>query len=96
MNVFYRDIGFIIPVVIQLLMFATPIIYPLSIVPEKIRPYYVLNPMAGIIDGYRQILLHNAMPDWYALTAAAVISIVIFALGLLYFKRVEFQLADVL
>lgn len=96
MNVFYRDIGFIIPVGIQLLMFATPIIYPLSIVPARFRPYYVLNPLAGIIDGYRRILLHNAMPDWYALGAATVISTVVFALGLLYFKRVEFRLADVL
>ena len=96
MNVFYRDIGFIIPIAIQLLMFATPIIYPLSIVPARFRPYYVLNPMAGIIDGYRQILLHNRMPDWPSLGVAAVISVVIFGLGLAYFKRVEFKLADVL
>ena len=96
MNVFYRDIGFIIPVGIQLLMFATPIIYPLSIVPERFRPYYILNPLAGIIDSYRRILLHNTSPDWPALGAATVISVVVFALGLVYFKRVEFKLADVL
>ena len=96
MNVFYRDIGFIIPVAIQLMMFATPIIYPLSIVPERFRPYYVLNPMAGIIEGYRRILIHQAAPDWPALGAATAISAVVFALGLLYFKRVEFKLADVL
>ena len=96
MNVFYRDIGFIIPVAIQLLMFATPIIYPLSIVPERFRPYYILNPLAGIIDGYRRILLHNSMPDWPSLAVATVISVVIFGLGLVYFKRVEFRLADVL
>jgi lipopolysaccharide transport system permease protein len=96
MNVFYRDIGFVIPVALQLLMFATPIIYPLSIVPESIRPYYILNPLAGIIDGYRRIFLHNAVPDWPSFAAAAVMSAVIFSLGLLYFKRVEFKLADVL
>ena len=96
MNVFYRDIGFIIPVAIQLMMFATPIIYPLSIVPERFRPYYVLNPMAGIIEGYRRILIHQAVPDWPSLGVAAVISLVIFSLGFAYFKRVEFQLADVL
>ena len=96
MNVFYRDIGFIIPVAIQLLMFATPIIYPLSIVPERIRPYYVLNPMAGVIEAFRRILLHSAMPDWPSLGAGAVISAIIFSLGFFYFKKVEFKLADVL
>jgi len=96
MNVFYRDIGFIIPVGIQILMFVTPIIYPLSIVPEHFRPLYILNPLAGIIDGYRRVLLHNAMPDWSSLAAAIMMSAVIFSLGLLYFKRVEFRLADVL
>ena len=96
MNVFYRDIGFIIPIGIQLLMFATPIIYPLSIVPARFRPYYVLNPMAGIIEGYRRVLLHQSMPDLPSIATATLISAVVFALGFLYFKRVEFQLADVL
>lgn len=96
MNVFYRDIGFIIPVGLQLLMFATPIIYPLSIVPESIRPYYVLNPLAGIIEGYRRVFLHNAMPDWPSFLAAGLMSLVVFSLGFVYFKRVEFKLADVL
>ncbi len=96
MNVFYRDIGLVIPVLLQLFMFATPIIYPLSIVPERFRPIYLLNPLAGIIDGYRKVLLHNSMPDWQAFGIAAVSSCVVFVLGLLYFKRVEFKLADVL
>jgi len=96
MNVFYRDIGFIIPVAIQLMMFATPIIYPLSIVPERFRPYYILNPMAGIIEGYRRILLHQAAPDWTSLGVAVIISLAVFALGFAYFKRVEFKMADVM
>jgi lipopolysaccharide transport system permease protein len=96
MNVFYRDIGFIIPVALQLIMFATPIIYPLSIVPEHLRPYYILNPLAGIIEGYRRIFLHSAMPDWPSFLAAALISTLVFAIGFFYFKRVEFKLADVL
>ncbi len=96
MNVFYRDIGFIIPLAIQIWMFATPIIYPLSIVPKRFRPYYVLNPLAGIIEGFRRVLLHHSAPDWSALAVAGVISLAVFALGLLYFKRVEFSLADVI
>jgi lipopolysaccharide transport system permease protein len=77
-------------------MFATPIIYPLSIVPERLRPYYILNPLAGIIDGYRRIFLHNAVPDWPSLLAATVTSTLVFIVGFFYFKRVEFKLADVL
>jgi len=96
MNVFYRDIGFIIPVALQLLMFATPIIYPLSIVPATIRPYYILNPLVGIIDGYRRIFLHNAAPDGPSFLAAALISMLVLVMGFVYFKRVEFKLADVL
>jgi len=96
MNVFYRDIGFIIPVMIQLWMFATPIIYPLSIVPERFRAFYILNPMAGIIEGYRRILLHGSAPDWPSLGVAALMTLAVFSLGFFYFKRVEFKLADVL
>ncbi len=96
MNVFYRDIGLVVPVLLQLFMFVTPIIYPLSSVPQRFRPIYILNPLAGIIDGYRKVLLHNSMPDWQAFGIAAVSSCIVFVLGLLYFKRVEFKLADVL
>lgn len=96
MNVFYRDIGLVIPLVVQLWMYATPIIYPLSVVPERLRPYYLLNPMAGIVDAYRKLLLHGTAPDYSALTFAAVVSCVTLIGGLIYFKRVEFRLADVL
>ena len=84
------------PLLIQIWMFATPIIYPLSIVPERLRPYYALNPMAGVVDSYRRILLHGQMPDPMALWLAALIAALTLFCGLLYFKKVEFQLADVL
>lgn len=96
LNVFYRDIGLVIPLVVQIWMFATPIIYPLSLVPQWLRPYYALNPMAGIIDAYRKLLLHGESPDYTYLVVAAAVSCVILVGGLLYFKRVEFELADVL
>ena len=96
MNVFFRDIGLVLPLVIQVWMYATPIIYPLSLVPEKFRPYYSLNPMAGIVEAYRKILLHQSAPDWLSLSLAGLVSLVIFIAGLFYFKRVEFKLADVL
>jgi lipopolysaccharide transport system permease protein len=96
LNVFYRDIGHIIPLLTQLWMFSTPIIYPLSMVPANLRPYYALNPMAGIIDSYRKILLHGTAPDFFALGIATAMAFAILTAGLTYFKRVEFKLADVI
>ena len=96
MNVFYRDVSHIIPLLIQVWMYATPIIYPLSIVPERFRTFYLLNPMAGVIDGYRKILLHQTAPDFGALLLAALVSCATFVAGLLYFKHVEFKLPDVM
>ena len=96
LNVFFRDIGLVLPLVIQVWMYATPIIYPMSLVPERFRSYYALNPMAGIIDAYRRILLHQMAPDFTSLLVAAALSCVTFVAGLIYFKRVEFKLADVL
>jgi lipopolysaccharide transport system permease protein len=96
MNVFYRDISHVIPLLTQIWMFATPIIYPLSLVPESFRLYYFLNPMTGVVDAYRKILLHHAAPDLTALVIAATVSVVALAFGLMYFKRMEFKLADVL
>lgn len=96
LNVFFRDIGLLIPLIIQVWMYATPIIYPMSLVPERFRPFYALNPMAGIVEAYRNILLHNSVPDCTSLSIAAVVSLVVLVLGMMYFKRVEFKLADVL
>jgi lipopolysaccharide transport system permease protein len=96
LNVFYRDIGIVIPMILQLWMYATPIIYPLSVVPARLHPYYALNPMAGIVEAYRSILLHHVSPESSYLMLAAVVSCVTFIAGLMYFKRVEFRLADVL
>ena len=96
LNVFFRDIGLLLPLIIQVWMYATPIIYPMSLVPERLRPFYALNPMAGIIEAYRKLLLHGTAPEFTSLSIAAVVSCVTLVAGLRYFKRVEFKLADVL
>ena len=96
MNVFYRDISHVIPLLVQIWMYATPIIYPLSLVPERFRLIYFLNPMVGVIDAYRKILLHDSAPDLISLSMAAIVSGAALVAGLTYFKRVEFELADVL
>jgi lipopolysaccharide transport system permease protein len=96
MNVFYRDIRFVVPLAVTLWMYATPIIYPVELVPENLRRLYFLNPMAGLIESYRSVLLLSEWPNWGNLAVAAVISLVVLVLGYRFFKRVEWQFADVI
>jgi len=96
LNVYYRDVKYILPLALQLWMYASPIIYPISVVPDKIKVVYMLNPMAPIIDSYRKILLLGTHPNLYELGYSALISILILVLGYKYFKKVEMDFADVI
>ena len=96
LNVFYRDIRFVVPLGMQLWLYLTPIIYPISLVPERFRPLYLLNPMAGLIDSYRRIILQAQWPDaTYVLTAMAV-SLGLLLVAYTYFKRAETVFADII
>jgi len=92
-NVFYRDIQSLLTLVIQLWFYASPIIYPIAVVPENLRQFYFLNPMAGILEAYRAVLLNGQFPGSYLMTSA-IVSLVIFVIGYWFFKRVEFLFAD--
>jgi lipopolysaccharide transport system permease protein len=94
LNVFYRDVTPIFGLVLQIWLYASPIIYPVSAVPEALRPFYFLNPMAGIIEAYRAVILYQQLPGSYFVLSACVAIIVLF-FGYWLFKRVEFQFADV-
>ena len=94
LNTFFRDIRHIFALGIQLWFYATPIIYPVSLVPERLRTIYYLNPMAPVIEGYRAVLLNSEMPA-NNIWLAAGISVVILAVGYLFFKRVEYRFADI-
>jgi lipopolysaccharide transport system permease protein len=94
-NVRYRDVGYITPFLIQLGIFVSPVAYPASMVPEQWRLLYSLNPMAGVIEGFRWALLGKDHPDFIAMTISAVIVAVLLFGGVLYFKRVERTFADV-
>lgn len=94
LNVYLRDVKHLVTLGLQLWLYATPIIYPVSSVPERFRPYYFLNPMAGIIEGYRNVLLHEGTPESY-LFISALISILVLLIGFWFFKRVEHQFADI-
>jgi len=95
-NVFYRDVRFLVPLGVQLWLYLTPIIYPVSLVPEQWRMLYMLNPMAGLIDAYRRIVLQGQLPQWNYLGLAVLISILTFFAGYRYFKHVEWQFADII
>jgi lipopolysaccharide transport system permease protein len=91
-----RDVGVAVPLLLQLWMFATPVIYPLSAVPLRLQPYYVLNPMVGVIENFRQVILRGEAPEFRSLIMAAAISIVLLLVSYLYFKRVEATMADII
>lgn len=95
-HVTLRDIGHGIPLLLQLWMFATPVAYPLTVVPARLLPFYQLNPMTPIIDGYRRVILHGQPPDLPALATATVITLLLLAVGYVFFKRAEGTFADVI
>ena len=92
----FRDIGVALPVLVQGLMFASPIIYPLSVVPPSWRSWYLLNPIAGIVGSFRDILLHHASPDPVPLRFAVIVTAVVLPLAYLFFKRAEATMADLI
>jgi lipopolysaccharide transport system permease protein len=93
-NVYYRDIGVAMPLLLQFWMFASPVIYPLSAVPAGWRPVYLANPMAGIVDTFRRAVLEGAPPDRTAMTAATVIAVAFLPLAYGWFKYVDSTMAD--
>ena len=95
LNVQYRDVKHIVPFLVQVLMFASPIVYPMSLVPEAYRVAYALNPMAGVIEGFRSVLLGTNSISWSLLSVSAVSSVVFLTIGALYFRRMERVFADV-
>jgi len=95
LNVQYRDIRYVIPFLIQLWMFVSPVIYPVSLVPQKYQWALALNPMGGVIEAYRASLLGHMPVDWFLLSISTGIIIIIFTSGMYYFRRMEKTFADV-
>jgi ABC-type polysaccharide/polyol phosphate export systems, permease component len=90
----FRDIGVAVPFLLQLWMFATPVVYPLSAVPERFRALYVLNPMVGTVENFRRTILEGVAPDLYTLTLSAAVSVALLIFSYIYFKHVEATVAD--
>jgi lipopolysaccharide transport system permease protein len=95
LNVQYRDVRYTIPFLTQFWMFVTPVAYAASLVPSAYRLLYGLNPMAGVIEGFRWALLNTDAPDWGMMIVSAVVVTALLAGGVLYFRRMEKTFADV-
>jgi lipopolysaccharide transport system permease protein len=94
LNVQYRDFQYTIPFMIQLWLFASPVVYPSSLVPESVRFLYGLNPMAGVIEGFRWALLGTEMPSAMILVSVGVVAVLLVS-GAFYFRKMEQYYADV-
>ncbi len=94
--VFFRDMRFVIPLLTMVWMYACPIVYPLSAVPEQWRTLYFLNPMAGLIDGYRRVLVMGLAPQLDPILSATLVTFILFFAGYFVFRRYEFVFADLI
>jgi homopolymeric O-antigen transport system permease protein len=94
-NVKYRDVRYALPFGIQMWLFASPVIYPSSLVPATWRPLLLLNPLTGIIEGYRSSLFDRPF-DWIALSASAVFTAAALLYTTHFFRRVETHFADMI
>ncbi|GKS58302.1 transport permease protein [Nitrospira sp.] len=93
-NVRYRDVGHATPFLIQVWMFISPIVYPVSLVPEQWRLLYSLNPMVGVIEGFRWALLGKTAPDLMLMAGSCVMLFGVLIAGVVYFRQMERQFAD--
>lgn len=93
--IFLRDLKHVLPILLQLGIFATPVAYPMSKIPVDVQVLYsIINPLAPIIDGYRRTVLYGLPPEWHLLWPATITSLILLVGGYLFFKRMEADFAD--
>ena len=95
MNLFYRDVQYLMSLVLRLWFYVTPIIYAVEFFPEQYRWIFKINPMSVFINAYRQVLFTNSPPSWTGLAVGTTISILIFVASYRIFKKLEGTFADV-
>jgi len=94
-NLFYRDIQYVVGLILMLWMYLTPVIYPVELFPERYRWIFQLNPMAVFINAYKQVLLGGGAPNYLSLTIGFLLSLSLLFAGYKLFKKLEGQFADV-
>lgn len=95
-NVKYRDVGHTVPFLIQIWMFLSPVVYPVSLVPERWQLLYGLNPMVGVLEGFRWALLGKAAPDLLVMAVSFIVLMGVLVGGFAYFHKMERDFADVI
>ena len=95
LNAIYRDVRYVVPFLVQFWLFASPVAYPSSLVPEKWRWLYGLNPMAGVIEGFRWSLTGNGNPPGQLIFVSAGVVLLVLLGGIAYFQKMETTIADV-
>jgi len=93
-NLLYRDIQYLLSLILTLWLYLTPVIYPADIVPAQFKIFFQLNPMAVIVNAYRQTILGGGPPNFFSLAIALIVSLIVLLLGLSYFKSREKIFAD--
>lgn len=96
LNVRYRDIKFVVPFLIQIWMYASPVAYSTSLIPDRWKGIYSLNPMVGVVEGFRWALLGKAPPDFQMLSIPLFMTVAILISSLYYFRRMETLFADII
>ena len=96
LNVKYRDVRYVVPFLTQAWLFATPVVYPSSLLGEPWKTLYGLNPLAGTVEGFRWALLGTPAPSASMLAASAFAAVVLLVSGTIYFRRVEARFADII
>lgn len=94
LQVRFRDVGLAMPLLLQVWMFLSPVVYPASQVPRRFRALYELNPMAGLIEGFRRVTVQGQAPDWHLLLVSALVSAALLPACYIYFKFVDATVAD--
>jgi lipopolysaccharide transport system permease protein len=95
LNAYYRDVRYVVPFLVQFWMFASPVAYPSSLVPERWQWLYGLNPMAGVIEGFRWALTGQGLPPGPMMLASATGVVVVLISGLIYYRAMEGSIADI-
>jgi len=96
LNVYFKDVGAFLPLLVTAWLFATPIIYSIETIPQKYQKILFLNPMTGIIEGIKKALLLKSPPDFLPLSFSFVITIILFFIGYILFKKLEKNFADII
>lgn len=94
LNVEYRDVGYLIPFLMQFWLYATPVVYPASLIPDQWKILYGLNPMAGVVEGFRWALFGTGEPPGLLLLVSALVTVALLVSGLFFFRRMEKTFAD--